>query len=295
MSVSYPGQTRLPTYNRAEHPPPIHFMARDRAILEAVQSYDGILGDYQIQRLFFTGERQARGRLSLLYHNGYLSRPNRKQRAGLDCMVYWLTRRGAAIVAGLGGEKLDTFKWRRQPRWSQIRHDLAVNDIRIAVTEACDRQPYLELQEWIPEGVFWSQPDTVRYTSPKKGKAKRRVIPDGFCVIKSRGYHSRLLLEVDMRTEDNPRFGEEKVLPGIAYVRSEGYAQRFGYKSGRWLVVTTGERRMLNLKQQAERVGETSARLFYFTTFAKVNASTVLTAPIWLRGGAAELQPLFSA
>ena len=42
-----------------------------------------------------------------------------------------------------------------------------------------------------------------------------------------------------MRTEDNPRFGEEKVLPGIAYVRSEVYAQRFGDKSGRWLVVTT--------------------------------------------------------
>ena len=69
-----------------------------------------------------------------------------------------------------------------------------------------------------------------------------------------------------MRTEDNPRFGEEKILPGIAYIRSEVFAQRFGYRSGRWLVVTTGERRMLNMKQQAERVGGASARLFYRIT-----------------------------
>ncbi|MFC1960018.1 replication-relaxation family protein [Chloroflexota bacterium] len=295
MSHNRPMQSRLPTYHRAEKPPPMHLMARDRHILEAVHAYDGMMGDYQIRCLFFTGERQARGRLSLLYHNGYLNRPNRKQRAGLDCMVYWLARRGAAEVAGLAGEPAHMLKWRKQPRWSQVRHDLAVNDFRIAVTEACDRQPDLTLQEWIPEGVFWSYPDTVSYISRKNGKAKRRVIPDGFCVIKRLDYTSRLLLEVDMRTEDNPRFGEEKVLPGIAYVRSEVYAQRFGYKSGRWLVVTTGEQRLLNLKQQAERVGGASARLFYFTTFAKVNAATVLTEPIWLRGGATELQPLFFA
>lgn len=274
--------------------PPMHLMARDLRILEAVHSYDGMLGKHQIQRLFFTGERQARGRLSLLYHNGYLNRPDRKQRASLDCMIYWLARRGAAEVAGLAGEPANMFKWRRQPRWSQVRHDLAVNDMRITVAADCARHPHLTLQEWAPEGVFWSYPDTVHYRDGRNHKARRRVIPDGFCVVRHRDYTSRLLWEVDMRTEDNPRFGEEKVLPGIAYVRSEVYQKRFGYKSGRWLVVTTGEQRMLNMKQQAERVGGSDAKLFYFTTFAKVNTASVLTAPIWLRGGTANLRPLFS-
>lgn len=286
-------QSRLPTYHRAENPPPMHLMARDRHILEAIHAYDGMMGDYQIRRLFFTGERQTRGRLSLLYHNGYLNRPNRKQRASLDCMVYWLVRRGAAEVAGLAGTPANMFRWRRQPRWSQVRHDLAVNDIRIAVTEACDRQPDLTLQEWIPEGVFWSYPDTAHYTNRHKRKLKRRVIPDGFFVVKYRDYNSRLLLEVDMSTEDNPRFGREKVLPGIAYVRSDTFAKRFGYRSGRWLVVTTGEQRMLNLKQQAERIGGNDARLFYFTTFARVYAAPIFTESIWLRGGTTNYQPLF--
>jgi hypothetical protein len=130
-------------------------------------------------------------------------------------------------------------------------------------------------------------------------KMRRGIRPDGFFVIRylkaheGKWFNRRMLLEMDMRTEDNPRFGREKAVPGIAYLRSEAYKQRFGYQSGRWLVVTTGERRMLNMKRQTEAVLGKDAGAFYFTWFDRVNAGTVLTAPIWYKGGEDTALPLF--
>ncbi|NLF76925.1 MAG: hypothetical protein GX573_14600 [Chloroflexi bacterium] len=266
---------------------------RDTRILEAVHAFDGLLGDYQIRRLFFTGERQTRGRLSLLFQHGYLEKPSRAQRASLPCMVYWLGKRGAAHVAGLRGQTLKQFAYRREPRWSQVAHDLAVNDFRLDVIEACRQNLEFSLEEWIPESEFWAHPDTVVYKTANGKTAKRQIRPDGFFVIHHGKYHSRLLLELDCATEDNPRFAREKVRPGVAYLRSDAYKQRFGFQSGRWLVVTTSERRMRNLKQQAEIAAGKDARAFLFTTAVKITPQSVLKDPIWLRGGDDKPSALF--
>jgi hypothetical protein len=42
-------------------------------------------------------------------------------------------------------------------------------------------------------------------------------------------------LEIDRSTENIPRFLREKILPGLAYLKSEAYAERFGHRSERWL------------------------------------------------------------
>ncbi len=100
----------------------------------------------------------------------------------------------------------------------------------------------------------------------------------------------RYLLEIDRSTEDNPRFYREKILPGLAYLKSKAYEERFGHRSGRWLVVTTGERRLANMLRQAQHA-QTNG-LFYFTTFDKINPDTVLQSPIWQRTDRRELVPL---
>ena len=86
-----------------------------------------------------------------------------------------------------------------------------------------------------------------------------------------------------MGSEDNPRFAREKVLPGVAYLKSSKYATRFGQPYGRYLVVTSSERRMLNMKAQTERNG--GKGLFYFSTFTNLNAGSILTDPMWLLAG----------
>lgn len=136
----------------------------------------------------------------------------------------------------------------------------------------------------MPESEFWAYPDKVAYTY-NDNQMKRNIRPDGFFILNTGEHRIRYLLEIDRSTEDNPRFLREKVLPGLAYIRSKAYEERFGHRSGRWLVVTTGERRLRNMLQQARR-GDAKG-LFYFTTYEKININTILlsisgNAPIGL-------------
>jgi hypothetical protein len=267
-------------------PRPMKFTERDRHILEAIHAFDGMLGAQQIMKLFFESWRTTRERLSKLYQNGYIARPDRRQRAGLPDMIYWLTEKGAEIVADLEGQELDKFKWRCEPKRT-IVHDLAVNDFRIAVIKACKMQTHLILEQWIPESEFRAYPDEVSYSDASGKILKKKIIPDGAFVVNVsvKKYTSRLLLEIDLKTEDNPRFAREKMLPGLAYLRSKVYERRFGYKSGRWLVVTTSMRRLMNMKRQAERDLGRDAVVFHFTIFDQLKSEMLLTEPIWFQGG----------
>jgi hypothetical protein len=281
------------TNRRAEQLSAMHLTERDKRILEAVHAYDGMLTDTQIQRLFFTGRSQMQLRTRLLFQHGYLQRPERRRRAMLPTLLYWLGECGAAYVAGLAGEDVREFRYLREPKWAQVEHDITVNDVRIDVLKACTTYPQFSLEQWIPQSEFWAQPDAVEYVDRDNKLLKRKVRPDGYCVLLLSGKPFRLLFEIDRATEDNPRIAREKVYPGIAYIRSAAYKRRFGINAGRWLFITTGERRLRNMKRQTEHAAGSDARLFYFTTLSQVNADTLLTAPIWWRGGATAPTALF--
>ncbi len=276
---------RLPIYARAETVPSMRLTGRDRAILEAIQAYDGVLADHQIQRLFFQGKRQMQYRMSLLFHHGFVSRPDRRRRAAIPNMVYWLSNKGARYVAGLSGMNLRNFKYREEPKWFTLEHDIAINNFRLNITDACHLNPQLELEQWIPDGEFWAHPDRVEFKMPN-GKARSSLIrPDGYFSILNKAYRYKFLLEIDMATEDNPRFVRQKVLPGLAYLKSKIYRERFGGEnSGRWLVVTTGERRLQNMLDQTRVAAGEEAALFYFTTYDNLSAGKLLQNPIWKRG-----------
>jgi hypothetical protein len=262
---------------------------RDKRILEAVHNYDGILSFPQVRRLFFKGESQAEQRLKLLYQHGYLARLDQEQRRRSNEMIYWLDKKGAEIVASLDGTPLSEFTWRKEPRWFQVEHDLAVNDFRLNLLEACSHDPAIKMETWIPENDFWAYPDTITY--PYQGKQiTRKIRPDGFFILTTQEHRIRYLLEIDRSTEDNPRFYREKILPGLAYLKSKAYEERFGHRSGRWLVVTTGERRMANMLSQARQAD--AKGLFYFSIFGKITPETLLQSPIWSRPDRNDSVPL---
>ena len=283
---------RKQPYQRSSSPSPIRLTARDKRILETIHAFDGLLSLRQIDRLFFSGKgrSQPRARMRLLFDNAYVNMPEPEtiHQVPAGEAIYWLDLKGAAVVAGLRGRSASRLKWRKQPRFSLIEHDLKVNDFRIAVREGCRQRNDVELRTWISESAFAAQSDRVRFETSTGRTATRAVRPDGFFLI---DYQTRLgrvkplsfLLEVDMSTEDNPRFAREKIRPGVAYLKSRQYAERFGQPYGRYLVVTTGRRRMLNMKAQAERHGGKS--LFYFSTFDDIRSRTVLTEPIWMLAG----------
>jgi len=139
------------------------------------------------------------------------------------------------------------------------------------------------------------RPDRISHKTSAGKKTSRTVRPDSYFVIERQPRIGRckpfaFLLEVDMASEDNPRFAREKVRPGAAYLKSTQYAERFGLRHGRYLVITTGRRRMLNMKAQAERHG--GKGLFYFSTFDAIQAETVISEPVWMLAGHQELRSI---
>ena len=154
----------------------------------------------------------------------------------------------------------------------------------------------MTLESWLPEGDFLREMDTIEFEyEDQDGKLRKRrkgVRPDGYFVlldhlrqINNSPARARFLLEFDNGTHPLTRFGREKAVPGAAYVRSREYKQRFGFNSGRWLVVCNGEKRMHNLKAQTEKAVGAKASVFLFTTMGQIKAETVLNMPIWMRGG----------
>ena len=279
----------LPQYQRVNNPPPMRLTERDKRIMEAIHAYDGMLGFSQIQRMFFTGKSQAEHRLKLLYHQRYINRPNREQRRKVPEMVYWLDRFGAVVVANLSGIQLNEFTWRKKPRWFQVEHDLAVNDFRLDLENACQSSQEVDIETWIPESEFWSYPDRIEYIYQGR-KKDRSIRPDGFFILKTKKHRIRYLLEIDRSTEDNPRFLREKILPGLAYIASKAYKERFGHRTGRWVVVTTGRKRLNNMLNQARLAN--AKGLFVFTTFDKVDPNTILFKRIWQREDRDDFVPL---
>ena len=144
------------------------------------------------------------------------------------------------------------------------------------------------------ESYFRRFVDVIEYqVAAGKGKIVKRkkgVIPDGLAVIVNESHlaqnqpaRMRFLVEIDGSTHSNPRFGREKVLAGNAYIKSQAYKARFGANSGRWIVLTGGEKRMRNLMHQTKLVADgNDAQYFIFTTTDNFFAAkNVLLDAIW--------------
>ncbi|MDO9546167.1 MAG: replication-relaxation family protein [Pelolinea sp.] len=307
----------------------LRFQERDGAILKTIYNHDGVVARRHIKYLFWK-DKSWRGmarRLSFLKSQDYIQWPSLEQRKShpIPEPVVWLGWRGALYLAGISGLQVEEpknanenqlrnlerqlrsrgFYWMREPRWSNLRHDLSVTDIRFWVQTSLLKIPHLVFEEWINESVFRIQTDYVDYkVQSREGEwvlKHKGVIPDGYFSIidqsrkeKGEPFRARFLLEVDMATHDNPSFGIEKSAPGGAYIKSQPYRERFESNSGRWLVVTTGSIRMRNLLIQTRSRAGIDAHLFYFTTFDQMARSNFFLDPVWRQPTSSETIPLVS-
>jgi hypothetical protein len=303
-------------FQRAPLPPSFRFQARDASILQVLHGYDGVLAKRQIKDLFWpqASLQAMERRLSLLFQAGYINMPSIEQRRinPIPEPIVWLDWKGILFIAaeiGLQAQEPKTInenqsrriekqmreaglRWQREPRWSQLAHDIAVNDFRLAVEAAAKKWPSITLESWTPEGEFLSNMDVISLTGEGRQKGVR---PDGFFVIQDHmrpinnsPAKARFLLELDFSTHPLARFGRDKAKPGLAYIRSQEYRERFGFNSGRWLVVCKSKTRLSNLKRQTEAVLGNQCKVFLFTTIDQVTPETVLTKPIWLKASTNE-------
>ena len=158
----------------------MRFQDRDGLILHAIQDYGGVIAKRQIHDLFWMGksERVMQNRLSKLYANKYINRPSLKQRKlnPIPEPIIWLDWKGVLYLANIANLKVDPpktinenqlrslelslrrkgLRWLREPRWTQLHHDLTVIDIRLKIGFDLQALKYLEMEHWINETDFRS-------------------------------------------------------------------------------------------------------------------------------------------
>jgi hypothetical protein len=312
-----------------KNPKPMRFQKRDGDILFAIYDYDGMLSRRQVKSMFWpnaTTQAMER-RLSLLRQNDFINWPSKEHRRvhPISEPIIWLGWRGILHIVGSLDIDVDKpnnsgenqlrllarrlrdigVRWQREPRWSQIAHDVAVNDFRIAVENSVAKWPSLTLEKWIPEGEFLTDTDTVEFSyidrNGRSKKKRRGIRPDGFFILKDHMRQinntpakARFLVELDNSTHPLDRFGKEKALAGLAYIRSQAYKDRFQYNSGRWLIVCVSAARMKNLKSQTEKVLGKGSHNFLFTSLDNTFPDKVFDTPIWNRGGEKILEQLIT-
>lgn len=279
--------------------PGFHLTQRDGDILQAVHDYRA-MSTPQIDRLFFGGGERAHGgrvssrclhRLKLLFHAGFLRRVEQAQTLsdGRKPLVYFLDRRGAVYLAELTGCSLDELQWNRQGYAVGslfLDHLLLSNDIRVAVTVAARAFNYT-IVDWRDEKTLRSHHggEEIMIIGEDTKPQKVTLIPDGYFLLETDTARYHQFLEVDRGTatvqvgQPGKRDWARKIMTYLAYFRSGAYQEQYQSKSLRILTVTTTEKRLKLLKHVTEESGG-QAR-FWFTTFDKLSAATILSEPIW--------------
>ena len=286
-------------------------------MLQAIYSNQGILARRHLKMLFWKEKsmRAMEQRLAKLFQAGYLCWPRKDEYKiyPIPEAICWLGWRGALYIAGMAGIEVDQpggdneyqlrlleiklrkkgFHWAREPRWSLLEHDLAIIDFKLGIEAAVKEYPSLTLAKWVSENDFRSYNDTVTVEVKSfKGQdipIKKKVFPDGYFEIvdeklRTSGEPSkmRFLLEFDMGTHDTLRFGREKVLPGVEYIKSSVFKSRFGSNNGYWLIIAKGgSMRINNLMLQVEKNAGNNAELFFFAPINELQNRNPLTDPIW--------------
>lgn len=292
----------------------MQFQQRDSQILTAIYDYGGVLSRTQLKEMFWPDKswRAMEVRLAKLRNAGYLASPDGKQRQNpIPGSIVWLAAKGILQVAQGHGIEVEMHArlnentsrklektlrkegiiWAREPAWSKLGHDLTLVDIRRAIENTVGRLSNFRIDQWISEYAFRSQPDRITYQLARKGLVKsytRDVIPDSaFTLVdlnrqlEGKPHQVRFLLELDMATHSNPNFGRLKVAPYASYVGSKPFVERFGGRTARWLVITTGAVRLRNLMAQYRTHARAKASLFWFALIKDVLTSNPLSDPIW--------------
>ena len=254
-------------------------------LLLGIYYHEGILSQTQIVREFFPGKTKSwpEYRLQHYFDHHLLNKFNAEWVNGEHPRetVYTLGTQGARFVAHQLEIDFTSLTWRSKPRWMTLSHDLKLNDLRFAITGQANKSEGFQLVRWISE-----------FELHQNQKFKIPGRPDGFFLLRrksptqaGRVEELAILVEVDNATHPLGRFVSRKVKPALKFVGSERYKQIFGIGSGAYFVVTTGQKRLANLKEKTEAAGGNG--LFYFTTFDEAQKD-VLTAPIWQMAGSNE-------
>lgn len=253
-------------------------------LLLAIHLHEGVLSQRQILKYYFRGKTKSwpKVRLQQYFDHRLLNKFNAEWVNGehLKETVYTLGKMGARYLAKHLEIDYTSFTYRDKPRWLNLSHDLRLNDFRLAVSAEARTSRVFELVKWISEFE-------LHQIQNVPGR------PDGFFLLQRKSPNIQnqieelaILVELDNATHPLKRFVTRKVKPALGYVGSKEYERTFGVPNGAYFVITTGVKRLANLKEITEKAGGMGR--FYFTTMDQVYRG-VLTEAMWQMAGSDDL------
>ncbi|GAB5491994.1 MAG: hypothetical protein Phog2KO_22090 [Phototrophicaceae bacterium] len=276
---------------RPENPKPIRLTERDLDILQMLDACR-LLSTQHVQTLFFPSKHRAYARLQALYHHAFVDRLFLGVQTGLmnTAILYIIDKRGVELLRAKRGLTIEWSAQIKQVKPTFLEHALAINDVRVAVTKACENHSS-QLGIWLGENDLKSDYDYVQIRNARGRMEGVSLIPDSYFNLALDTGTTHFFLEQDMGTMQLSRF-KQKVWAYLAYSQSGLSEKRFSTKKFRVLTVANSKQRALNLKQATEEAG--GQRRFWFTSREQVDVKTALDAPIWWVAGDSKPTSLFT-
>ena len=266
-------------FKRVSAVAPFQLTERDREIIRQVNRHR-FLRSPEIIALVGGSSQQVLRRLQLLYHAGYLERPNAQleyfRKGGSHHMAYGLGNKGAALINSEGQD-------RPYSRSSEKNHDvgrvfldhaLMVSDVMVEIELACRESDHIKLLWGEELPVSGTLPRPFRWRVKLKVGRKRGVIPDRVFALEytdQTGVAQRafFFLEADrgttpvMRSDMGQNSMYRKFLSYEATWAQAVHQKQFGFHRFRVLTVTTSAKRVASLVQACRKL-EQGHGLFLF-------------------------------
>ena len=305
-----PFYQRTPTEN-------IQLTDRDLELIQTIQRHRLLRTTHLVKLLSgeFSTVKTLRGRLSKLYHHGYLDRVREQNdfAPGTNPMIYAVSSKGLALLVqrrDFHKPKTDITATNRELSRLFIEHTLLIADVMVAFEAACQKDPVRIIT---PEEVLARAPAaTQKQKNPfgwkvpvqhPRGRLTLGIVPD-----KIFGLHfdnrpegrNRLFffLEADrstmpvLRKNFNQSSYFKKLLGYFETYKQGLHTQRYNIKNFRVLTVTTSQER-INTMLEANRLlnqGQGS-RIFLFAHQEQLENESILHIP-WRSGRGQELARL---
>jgi hypothetical protein len=263
---------------------------RDEQILQDLFLHR-LMSRGQIERSYFSSTPRCNARLRLLFDHHFVVRHFPPYAPFGAQAIYSVGKAALPIVAQRLEMDLDEVRrfYRRSQTPAFIEHTLAVVDLWIALREAMDAVPGTSLELWLAEMQCRHEWE-IRASGEKWRKEAFK--PDAFFRLarSSDGALHDFFIECDLGHTSTKQF-IGKLRMYSRYQESGLFEQTYGCSSFQTLVITTGKRRLENLKTVA---AEQNVSLFWFTTFDLVKETSFL-GRVWSQPGGKDFIHLLSS
>lgn len=292
--------TRLPRFRRADPEQRRNFQLTERDIeIVRIVSDHRFIRSIHISQLLDANHEKISRRLAVLYHHGYIDRPPAQleyYRPGSTKMIYALANRGAQLLIHHLGVEVGNADWTRknfEARRAFMLHQLAIVDLRVALTLAVCARPELTLIE--PDALIATMPAATqtankplawRVKVQHKGSLQEiGVQPDyAFALRYADGSRRCYLVECDRGTMPVERAAlKQTSIVKKLLVYQKGHKQKmhvrdFDWKAFRVLFITNTPKRAANIKDAILRTPDLkNSELFYITDQQTLIDADILT------------------